>query len=316
VGPNYLNDTPNLVRWAGNMDGSRIRIPVSVNTPRVSGLSPTAAKLYVSGAKAGARAWATAMFQLTRVAIFDFDVRDNDPSAPITITVTDGASSQDEMAEGQAHRTYGTFNGQPVTAGARIELYRGGRSTLRVIEGFLENGKWSQWQFEAKIGEIVAHEMGHALAINGHSSGERDLMHRSGGEPQLDYATWISQADANTMMHAYCGRGQPTPAPPTSSASGTNVYAPFVGGWDCRSGAEGLHAFSIGESGRVSLVNRPTATVSGNQIQFEETGDGYFFQRRVFRFTLVGEQLRGTRTQYSRQGGSEVEQYTCTRTSR
>jgi hypothetical protein len=259
------------------------------------------------------------MFQHTQVAIFDINVTNDPSSAQINIVVTDGASEKEEMAEGQADKTHGTVNGHHVVTGARIRLFRGGRGTLKTLERFLANGTYSEWQFEAKIGKLVAHEMGHALGINGHSSDSTDVMSDGLGDPELDYGKWISQADANTLMHSYCGHpvgtttaNRPTVAPrPVERAP--DVYAPFEGMWSCRVGSEGYDSFRIDSDGSVWPHENTKAVVSGATIRFEEAGDGSFYDKRVFEFRVVGGELRGTRTEISRTYRGGIDSYTCTR---
>lgn len=316
--PNYVRDKVNLVRWAGNPNGTRIQISVSVSIDRrLPGLSAKAAERYRSGARLGAGIWGSALATLLGGnAFLDLEVKEDDPSAQIKIILRDSVSPIDEMAEGEVNHTYGTVNGHHVITGAEIVLHRAGRNTLKVTEGFLERGTWSEWQFESKIGEIVAHEMGHALGINGHSSNPADLMASSLGEPQLDFKTWISQADANTLLHAYCGQrlSQAPPPTPTAATSPTPL-APFVGRWDCRTDEGGFDGFVLRRNGTIDYGEDEPArvSVSGSGIRFEEPAVNHtFFDRRIFEFTLTGGQLRGTRTETG-SSGSRVDRYTCTR---
>ncbi|MEI7576600.1 MAG: hypothetical protein WCK51_06890 [Armatimonadota bacterium] len=63
----------------------------------------------------------------------------------------------------------------------------------------------------------AAHEMGHALGINGHSSNVADIMYFTGNATDL-----LTQNDLNTLRTAYCGFGLLKSAPPTR-AGGTLI---------------------------------------------------------------------------------------------
>ncbi len=55
----------------------------------------------------------------------------------------------------------------------------------------------------------LAHEIGHALGIQMHSPDESDLMNEDGNflpgrDDARDPRSFITAADRNTMLHAYC----------------------------------------------------------------------------------------------------------------
>ena len=55
----------------------------------------------------------------------------------------------------------------------------------------------------------LAHELGHALGIQLHSPDEADLMNEDGNflpgrDDDRDPRSFITAADRNTMLHAYC----------------------------------------------------------------------------------------------------------------
>ena len=55
----------------------------------------------------------------------------------------------------------------------------------------------------------LAHEIGHALGIQMHSPDESDLMNENGNflpvrDDARDPRSFITAADRNTMLHAYC----------------------------------------------------------------------------------------------------------------
>ncbi len=59
----------------------------------------------------------------------------------------------------------------------------------------------------------AAHELGHALGINGHSSNVADIMYFTGNATDL-----LTQNDLNTIRTAYCGFGLLKTAPPSRAA--------------------------------------------------------------------------------------------------
>lgn len=62
----------------------------------------------------------------------------------------------------------------------------------------------------ASIVPVAAHEFGHALGIDGHSSNPNDVMNPTASVYSL---TGLSQRDVNTMLTAYCSAGRSsTPA--------------------------------------------------------------------------------------------------------
>jgi TonB family protein len=197
VGPNYTNEVT-LQRWAGGPTG--VQLAVSVNSLRVSALSPVAARRYTAGMNAGASLWPD------KIPYFHFRIVHDDPAAEIQITLSDSTNEGDPKAEGDTVHIPGSAAGQPVIAGAKIGLRRNDTAVLLTSERLLANGRISELNFEAMIARTVAHEMGHALGIIRHSSSTRDLMSRSGNDSvvsDFEYQTWLSPADVNTMNETY-----------------------------------------------------------------------------------------------------------------
>ncbi len=201
LSPNYATSA-NPSRWAGLSTGLAISVSINVNR-NLPNLSAVAADNYIDGARFGLGMWQPAMSRLTGWRLPDLQISMNNAAAPIQLTLTDAVDSSAATAQGVTRFVYASANGRTVIVGADITLQR---PNLKGAEVLLANGVWSQWMFNSYVANIVAHELGHALGIRGHSPNRGDLMAAGGnrGNGETDSANWITQADANTLSEAYC----------------------------------------------------------------------------------------------------------------
>ncbi len=153
--------------------------------------------------RTAATLWRGSMVAKVGVRIPDVEFVTSESAADIVMNVTDSGAPQN--AQGTAFNTRGTQAGRTVVTGARIELHRPG---MAGVETLFRNGVWSQLQFENYASYVATHEMGHALGLQSHSPNIGDVMHEGGLTDQksmtIPFPEWITQADANTLAHAYC----------------------------------------------------------------------------------------------------------------
>jgi hypothetical protein len=118
-----------------------------------------------------------------------------------------------------------------------------------------------------------------------------------------------------------------TPAPARSAGPAAS-YRPaetaaqrgsaFAGSWNCRTDGVGYDYFTLAADGTINLSGSDSRWfTSGNTVRFEEAGDGTFFTKRIFEFSLANGQLRGTRTEIPGSVGMrrapDVTDYACSR---
>jgi len=176
--PNYVSSV-NLVRWAA--------FPVSVSI-NVDSADPG----YV-GIVDGVFAWSSVLPRpLGAVTI----VRNN-KAADIVIDMTQPSKT------GSAETRTDFYH---IKQHAAIHLFLRAKDPQSL--GVLDlQERATPIAFQHDLASIVAHEMGHALAIDGHSPNASDLMY--GGTINLNgnpAPTHITVSDRNTFMQAYCDR--------------------------------------------------------------------------------------------------------------
>jgi TonB family protein len=163
----------------------------------------------------------------------------------------------------------------------------------------------------------LSHEIGHALGIEGHSPSRDDLMFENGNfyvGRDDDPRNFITLADRNTMLHAYCGPSSAVPATAATPAPSVppalppapmppRPTVPFIGRWQCSvdpsqvsPGAFKTFTFRVQSDGMVSMPGagdelRPVMTDSS--LRFESRGGG-----TTDTVVLTGNStgLRGSRT--------------------
>jgi predicted Zn-dependent protease len=178
--PNYVSSV-NLVRWAVFPVSVSINVDPAVRDPGYAGITD------------GVFAWASVLPRpLGAVTL----VRNN-KAADIVIDMTQ--PSKNGSADTQTDFYH-------IKQHAAIHLFlRGGDPQSLGVLDLQERA--TPIAFQHDLASIVAHEMGHALAIDGHSPNASDLMY--GGTINLNgdpAPTHITVSDRNTFMQAYCDR--------------------------------------------------------------------------------------------------------------
>ena len=186
--PNYLSAV-GLQRWEKFPIAVSINVPASVPAPW--------REHYRTAYQTGVQLWALRLGDGTGAVSVSFD----NPAAEIQVNqLTQGACFCTVPTKGPARS-----DRDPLLVGARIDL---GRQTGAEFLGTLDF-------FQAYMAYGLAHEMGHAFGIVGHSQVFGDLM---AGPPAVatipidasDPATlanplgWITESDRNTLWQAYC----------------------------------------------------------------------------------------------------------------
>ncbi len=140
-------------------------------------------------------------------------------------------------------------------------------------------------------------------------------------QPVLENGTAVPKTFRVAVTFTLTPSGSSTTAAPASSAPAASAPSPgaasVYGRWQCRGNEIAFDAFTIRPDGSVRFVgssDEGRAIVAGNTVRFEQVSDNpLFYDRRIFQFTLSGNQLRGTRTETARDRPARIDQYVCTR---
>jgi predicted Zn-dependent protease len=163
---------------------------VSIDQPSLS-MAGADAGMYEQGIREGAIVWALA----THAAIGAVEVGMNLQQAHITVRL-----QEEDALRGRHGVTNPRVSGRVLQPGTEIVLFTHGIATRVGLLHTPEAG----YQVRPIVAKVMAHEMGHALGILGHSSDPTDVMFAQEWASDAPPYPWVTERDWHTLAEAYC----------------------------------------------------------------------------------------------------------------